>query len=64
MKVSDVRNRVAKIKRQHCDESAHCAEDELYADVLRAIADGAPDAGKLARAALKTKDLNFSRWYA
>lgn len=64
MKVSDVRNRVAKIKRKYDDESKHADEDELYADVLQAIADGAPDAAKLARAALKTKDLNFSRWFA
>lgn len=46
------------------DERAHKLEDELHQEVLRAIADGAPDAAELARAALQTKDIDFSRWYA
>jgi hypothetical protein len=45
-------------------ESAHISEDELHVDVLRAIADGAPDAAELAKAALHTLTLGFSRWYA
>jgi len=47
------------------NEEMHIAEDELVADVLRAISDGtADDAQECARAALVAVDLNYTRWYA
>lgn len=47
------------------DEAAHCAEDELHADVLRAIAAGScEDPPGCAAEALKTNDLDFARWCA
>ena len=45
-------------------EDLHALEDQLHGDVIRAIADGAEDAAALAREALKTTELKFSRWYA
>lgn len=46
------------------DEGAHIDEDEIYEAVLRSIASGNGNAQQLATAALKLKDLDFSRWYA
>lgn len=43
------------------DEHAHNLEDALYIDVLQAIANGAPNAAELARDALRTQDIDFSR---
>ena len=45
-------------------DRAHSAEDALYRDVLQAIADGATNAAELAAEALKTRELDFSRWCA
>jgi hypothetical protein len=45
-------------------EKAHALEDELYRDVLTEIAKHENDAGELARAALRSRELNFSRWTA
>ena len=42
-------------------EAAHALEDRLYEGVLRSIARGAPDAEKLAIAALETRNLRFKR---
>lgn len=49
---------------QFDDEVAHGREDDLYEDVLEAIAKGDPNAKELAEAVLKTKELKFSRWCA
>jgi hypothetical protein len=46
------------------DEVAHGTEDAIRDDVLKAIAAGDTDARALAKAALTTSDLLFSRWYA
>ena len=46
------------------DEVSHIAEDALWKDVLIVIAEGAPNAEDLARAALETQQIDFSRWYA
>ena len=45
-------------------EAAHGAEDDLWQDVLTAIKDGAPEAADLASEALKTREIDFPRWYA
>ena len=59
-------DRVRKIEQFMEDsERAHAAEDLLYQDVLQAIAAGDVEYPHLvAEAALKTQDLNFSRWWA
>lgn len=49
---------------QEDDEAAHEAEDLLWEVVLVAISNGAPNAAELAAAALQTRRLEFSRWYA
>lgn len=48
------------------DESAHVYEDELHVSVLVAIAADSSDAwaAGLAREALRTCDIDFSRWCA
>lgn len=65
MTVEDVRREINEIiKQTGDDESQHDDEDSLHRAVLRAIADGAPNAAELATEALKTLDLNFCRWCA
>jgi hypothetical protein len=60
-----VRSRLKAIERMRDDdEAAHSNVDALHRDVLRAIADGHPDAKKLAALALKTQGIDFSRWCA
>lgn len=63
--LEEIRTRVARIEaNRDDDETAHSQEDDLYTDVLRAIADGAPNASELAREALRTVDIDFARWCA
>lgn len=65
MTVDDVRERVENIRQAAFDdEAAHGMEDELYAEVLKAIANGADNPEKLAAEALKTEKIEFSRWYS
>lgn len=45
-------------------ELAHENEDELYQKVLEEVVKGNPRAQKMAELALKTKQLDFPRWYA
>ena len=45
-------------------EDMHIEEDDMYEDVLRAIAEGDPHSKLLAREALKSKNAKFTRWYA
>lgn len=45
-------------------ESAwHSDEDLILFNVLKAIAEGAPNAPELAKEAIKVRDIDFSRWY-
>ncbi len=61
----DVVRRVAKIVGMAGDdEAAHGEEDALHEDVLKAIAAGALNPAELAAEALKTLEIEFSRWYA
>lgn len=65
MTVADVKKWISRIKDvADDDEVAHTEEDRLHQEVLAAIADGAPNAAELAREALKTSKINFSRWCA
>ena len=45
-------------------EDMHIEEDDMCEDVLRAIAEGDPHSKLLAREALKSKNVKFTRWYA
>lgn len=65
MDLYEVQRRVVEISAvSYDDEKAHSEDDQLRADVLRAIANGAPNASELAAAVLRTDDLGFCRWYA
>lgn len=65
MTLQEVIDRVEEIKSKADDpEAAHSDEDGLWADVLAAIARGNANAQGLAREALKTTEIEFSRWYA
>lgn len=65
MTTDQARERVRQIEaRAGDDEGAHSEEDRLRGDVLRAIAGGNPNAAELARIALLTDDIEFSRWCA
>lgn len=46
------------------DELAHRAEKRLWHDVLKEVANGNPDSDLLAKLALKTLEIDFSRWFA
>jgi hypothetical protein len=45
-------------------EVAHAMQDDLYADVLNAIAHGAPNPAQLAAIALEAASIDFPRHYA
>lgn len=60
--VEDVRNRVEAIRaKAYDDEVAHGMEDQLHQDVLRFLS---VRGNELAREALRTLDIDFSRWCA
>ena len=62
---AQVRQRVAAIRQRQTDpEAAHILEDELYTEVLSAIAAGDEQAVELAREALLTRSLKHERWVA
>jgi hypothetical protein len=61
----DVLRKVKAIEDAQRDhEMAHGLEDDLYRQVLSAIAHGAPNAAELANAALYTQTLDFKRWHS
>lgn len=77
MDIAEVKAQVAAIERLRYvshglghgpggidDEAAHVAEDNLWALVLREIAAGAEHPALLAKEAIKTAELQFSRWYS
>lgn len=72
MTVEDVKARLAYFETRGGrapswwdDEDAHGQEDDLWHDVLEAIAEGkAEDPIAMARLALTTAAYDFSRWYA
>lgn len=65
MTVGSVAAQVMALRRMLDDpEQAHIAEDQMYIDVLRAIADGAADPAKLALVALAATEIDYERWYA
>jgi len=64
--LDDVVARVAEIQAAATDaEHAHGLEDDLWMDVLRAIAAGRCDEPRVcAKAALRSRDIEFGRWCA
>jgi len=62
----DVRRKVGLIAEEmHDDEKAHCMEDELHEEVLKAVASGNTDDPKgLCMEVLKTRKIDFARWCA
>lgn len=66
MTADEIKKRVAEISKARKDpETAHGKEDDLFVDVLRAIAEGrAEDPAKCATEALKSVELDFPRWTA
>ena len=65
IKTETVRKEVKKIEKESWDnEAAHADEDELYYRVLKQVAMGNPHSQELAKEALKTQKIDFSRWYA
>lgn len=65
MDKAEIEERIAEIERAKGDgERAHGLADSLYLDVLQAIAEGAEDAAKLARSALKAEKIEFAKYYA
>lgn len=66
MTIDEIKKRINEIReRSGDDESAHGLEDKLYYDILVSIADGSTDdAQGIAREAIKTQAIRFSRWCA
>lgn len=62
----DIREKIGEIaKTLDYPEHAHQLEDELYEFVLKTIAsDNTDDIKGLCLEALKTKSIDFDRWYA
>lgn len=55
---------IANAAKRHDPEHAHSLEDKLFIDVLTEIAKGEGDAAELAKAALRSRELEFPRWTA
>lgn len=65
MKIEEIEKRVAEIAANVRDrEGAHGMEDQLYLDVLRAIAGGHKNARQLAAAAIKAADVKYDRRFS
>lgn len=67
MTIDDVKRRIEALvilDRKEFGGKPHEAEDLIHQDVLRAIADGtAEDPRAMAAEALKTLELDLTRWY-
>lgn len=66
MTVEEVRARIEALEVvKHDDEAAHGAEDRLYQDIVRAIANGTcVDAVSCCEEALRSVAIPFGRWCA
>lgn len=63
--LEEIKIRIQEIKDISYDnEKAHGYEDQLREDILKAISEGAENAQEMAKLALSTNDIKFSRWYA
>ena len=60
-----VKQAVANIEAEECDESAHMAEDALQREFIELVAEvGSAELAEMAREVLKTGQIEFGRWYA
>jgi len=66
MTTDEAKRRVEEIRAiRGDDESAHAAEDQLYRDILKAIAEGkAENPAALCAEGLRTRRIRFCRWCA
>jgi len=65
MNIKEIEVELDRIKKAKGDqETAHLLEDDLWHDVLKAIADGADNPQELAVKCLETDAIKFDRWYA
>ena len=67
MKLSDIIETLVYIDghKKVDPEKAHAVEDKLHIEVLYDIANGVcPDPQRYAREALKTREIEFPRWYS
>ena len=69
MTVEQVKRAVERVRQIATEdvrdnELAHKVTDRLWRNVLRSIARGESNAAELAREALKTEEIAFTRWYA
>ena len=65
MTAADILKRIESVKQmaaEQDDAKAHGMEDDLHVEVLEAIASGATNPEVLARTALMTRQIKFSRW--
>jgi hypothetical protein len=64
--LAEIRSRLAYIVEvQNDPEVAHKLEDELYYDVLRAIAEGRCEKPReAAKLTITTAEIDFPRWFA
>lgn len=67
MTLTEIQTTLDKMKdmanqRQVDHEKLHSMEDALHHMVLLVISDGAPNAKELAKAALKSLEIEFARW--
>ena len=66
MTLDIIEKRLEDIRELAIDDnaSAHSEEDDLWENVLRAIAEGAACPSQLAEWALMSNDIQFERWYS
>lgn len=60
-----VKQKIKNIKAIKDDaEMAHITEDELYETVLKEVVKGNPEAVAMAKVALTSQKIGFSKWYS
>lgn len=66
MDINEIQKRLTHIQSiSGCDDEAHSAEDRLYLDFVQFVAQsGQEPLSSMATEVLKTKDMDFDRWYS
>ena len=64
MNIHEVKRLLKEIKQNLHDEQAHELEDQLFVKVLTHIARGGSNGSALAKRALRSRQIQFFRWYA
>lgn len=62
--MGQVLEKIRKHAGDYDAEAAHALEHALWTAALEAIAVGAPDPAGIAQLALKSKEIEFSRWFS